>query len=295
MLLAATQDIATDGLAVRALGYRQRGPGNGIQVGGYYLGQILGGGAMLLIFGRFGWTVAILAMAVFLALPIGPALRYREPQRNRELSVDRVDYHSILRFFGRAGAGAWVPILLLFRAPEAMALTMLTPMLVDRGHSLEEIGLLIGVVGSLASLTGALVGGLWLTRLGRKRSLLVFGLLQAMAIGSLALLASESAPSPAVYSVIVSLSVAGGMATTALYTSMMDRSSARAPATDFTLQQSLAAIGPIVGAGLSGFSAARFGYSGHFVAAYGVSIGCLMLVAWGLTVEQVDAAAAADL
>ncbi len=44
MFLAATQDVATDGLAVRLLWESDRGLGNGIQVGGYYLGQILGGG-----------------------------------------------------------------------------------------------------------------------------------------------------------------------------------------------------------------------------------------------------------
>jgi len=46
MLVSATQDIATDGLAVRSLRARERGLGNGLQVGGYYLGQVLGGGVM---------------------------------------------------------------------------------------------------------------------------------------------------------------------------------------------------------------------------------------------------------
>ncbi|RPH53641.1 MFS transporter, partial [bacterium] len=70
MLLAATQDVATDGLSVRILRHDERGPGNGIQVGGYYLGQIVGGGLMLIAFHRFGWTAAVLAMAAFLALPL---------------------------------------------------------------------------------------------------------------------------------------------------------------------------------------------------------------------------------
>ncbi len=79
MLCSATQDIATDGLAVRVFGSHERGPANGIQVGGYYLGQILGGGAVLVLFHRLGWTPAVLAMAGFLALPLIPALRFREP------------------------------------------------------------------------------------------------------------------------------------------------------------------------------------------------------------------------
>lgn len=43
-LFAATQDVATDGLAVNMLAFHERGVGNGIQVAGYRLGLIIGGG-----------------------------------------------------------------------------------------------------------------------------------------------------------------------------------------------------------------------------------------------------------
>jgi len=42
MLASATQDIATDGLAVHIVRGEDRGKANGLQVGGYYFGQILG-------------------------------------------------------------------------------------------------------------------------------------------------------------------------------------------------------------------------------------------------------------
>ena len=45
--LAAIQDVATDGLAVRLLDARARGLGNGIQVGAYRIGMVLGGGLLL--------------------------------------------------------------------------------------------------------------------------------------------------------------------------------------------------------------------------------------------------------
>lgn len=41
-LIAATQDIVTDGLAVRLLNAKERGLANGIQVGAYRLGMVLG-------------------------------------------------------------------------------------------------------------------------------------------------------------------------------------------------------------------------------------------------------------
>lgn len=78
-LLAATQDVATDGLAVRLLNAQQRGLANGIQVGAYRFGMILGGGLLLWVFALTNWQVTFLGMAAILALLTLPVWRMREP------------------------------------------------------------------------------------------------------------------------------------------------------------------------------------------------------------------------
>ncbi|HXV75066.1 MAG TPA: MFS transporter, partial [Candidatus Polarisedimenticolaceae bacterium] len=284
MLCSATQDIATDGLAVRSLRREERGLANGIQVGGYYLGQILGGGLILIVFSRFGWSAAVLSMALFLALPLWPTTRFREPGHppGRTPGV-RVDWKALGRFATRSGAGVWILILLLYRSGEAMALTMVNPMLVDLGLTLDEIGLLLGLAGSLASFAGAVGGGLWIARVGRRRSLVVFGLLQAVALGGYLLPASGFTWLPAIYAVTMTAACCSGMATAALYTNMMDRCDPATGATDFTLQQSLCAVGPLVAASLSGFSAASLGYAMHFGMTVAVALIAVGVVAAGLT------------
>src|SRR5262249_50304659 len=67
-LIAATQDIATDGLAVELLSEGERGFGNSVQVAGYRVGMILGGGALLWVFAHTGWSTTFLAMAGMLAV-----------------------------------------------------------------------------------------------------------------------------------------------------------------------------------------------------------------------------------
>jgi PAT family beta-lactamase induction signal transducer AmpG len=62
-LFAATQDIATDGLAVRLLGFHERGLGNGVQVAGYRLGLVIGGGLLLYLIGTWDWRWSFLALA----------------------------------------------------------------------------------------------------------------------------------------------------------------------------------------------------------------------------------------
>ena len=279
MLLAATQDVATDGLSVRVLTHEERGPGNGVQVGGYYLGQIVGGGLMLIAFHRFGWTLAVLTMAGFLVLPLLPALFFREPAHPREVRVRTVDYRALGRFFTRPGAGLWVLILLLYRTGETMAATMFNPMLVDLGMSLERIGLLLGVASSFGSFSGALLGGFLTRFLGRKLSLVTFGLIQAVALFALALPVMGFFSNALVYSVAIASAFAGGMATAALYTSMMDHSSVKTAATDFTLQQSLAAMGPLLASSLSGFSVGAMGYPRHFALCAGITVLTAALVA----------------
>jgi MFS transporter, PAT family, beta-lactamase induction signal transducer AmpG len=279
MLLAATQDIATDGLAVRVLSHDERGPGNGVQVGGYYLGQIVGGGLMLITFHRFGWTPAVLIMAAFLALPLLPMFVFREPAYPGDAQVRKVDYRALGRFFTRPGAGMWVLILLLYRTGETMAATMFNPMLVDLGMSLEQIGVLLGVASSFGAFSGALFGGFLIRSLGRKPALVGFGLIQAAALSGLALPALGFASSATVYAVAIASAFAGGMATAALYTSMMDHSSTATSATDFTLQQSLAAVGPVLASTLSGFIASSLGYPLHFALCAGVTVLTAVLVA----------------
>ncbi len=267
LLCAATQDVASDGLAVRLLARSERGIGNGVQVGGYYLGQILGGGLTLLLYALWGWRPAVLCLALLMALPMLPLARFREPPRPREEAGEPsgVDWAALGRFFRRSGNGGWIAVLVLFRAAEAMALTMAKPLFVDLGLGLARIGLIVGLGNSIGALLGAIAGGIAVERLGRRRAMAGFSAFQAFALAAFLLPAGGVASVPLLWIISLIASLAGGMATAALYTSMMDRSRTESAATDFTLQQSLAAVGPLVGSALSGFSAESLGYSGHFV------------------------------
>jgi len=231
------------------------------------------------------------AMSLLLALPLIPVLRFRESQEPAGHSTTpgsrrRADFAAMGRFLRRSGALTWVAILLLYRSGEAMALTMLNPMLIDRGLSLESIGLTLGLIGSLGALGGSLAGGILVHRVGRKRSLFLFGVLQAIALCAYLLPAFGFVAPQAIYAVAFTVAFAGGLATASLYTNMMDRSDRRSAATDFTLQQSLCAVGPLVGSTLSGFSAARLGYPAHFVLCALVALAAAVVVGWRLTARD---------
>jgi len=78
-LVAATQDIATDGLAVELLPPAERGLANGLQVAAYRVGMIVGGGVLLGLHDVLGHHGLFAVMAALTALSTLPVLVTREP------------------------------------------------------------------------------------------------------------------------------------------------------------------------------------------------------------------------
>jgi MFS transporter, PAT family, beta-lactamase induction signal transducer AmpG len=259
-LLAATQDIATDGLAVDLLGARERGLGNGLQVAGYRVGMIVGGGALLILQGHLGPSLTFLVMAALTAVATAPILFAREPRRPSEVTGPDTAAH----FLRRPGAARLLVLIVVYKAGDAFALGMLRPFLADAGLGLAQIGWLIGTVGFVAGLLGALVGGALVNRIGRRSALTAFGLLQAAAVAGYACLAVARPGLGALYLLCALEHLASGMATAALFTCMMDWCAPRTGATDYTVQASAVVVATGAAQALSGFSAQVFGYPAHF-------------------------------
>jgi MFS transporter, PAT family, beta-lactamase induction signal transducer AmpG len=274
-LCAATQDIATDGLAVELLDPDERGLGNGLQVGGYRIGMILGGGLMLVVFDHAGWTAAFLAMSALLLASTAPILAHREPPR---IAPPR---RGVLAAVGaslaRPGMGRWVVVLVTFKTGEWFANAMMRPFLTDQGLTKSDLGVMLGFAGSGAALLGAALGGAATRGLGRRRALLAFGALQSLAIAALAL-AVQRPSMPMFYAATAAEHFTSSMATAALFTAMMDFSRADEAGTDYTVQASIWLIAVGVASALSGVSAEAVGYAGHFLAAAGVSLGGVLAV-----------------
>jgi RhtX/FptX family siderophore transporter len=267
-LIAATQDIATDGLAVELLDERERGYGNGVQVAGYRVGMIVGGGFLLVVFERLGWAFTFAVMAAILALATVPILLHREraarrPFGARGLGAAPVAFAAWYEAARRPNMPLWLVILAVYKGGEALAYGMVRPLLVDRGLSLAEIGWLIGTVGFFAGLCGALLGGVLVNRAGRRRALVLAGLLQVAGILAYVAPAAGLGGARALAAASMLEHLTGGIATVSLFTVMMDVCG-EAAATDYTLQASVVVLATGAASSVSGFVAARLGYPQHF-------------------------------
>lgn len=273
---AATQDIATDGLAISLLSPEERGLGNGIQVAGYRLGMILGGGILLMLIGQLGWTGTFMAMAAITLACTLPVLFFKEPpSENVETTLWSKDW------FWRPDIGRWLLLLAIYKSGDALGSAMVKPMLVDYAFSLEDVGFVSGTIGSVMGLTGALIGGWIAGRYGRQNALIACGTLQAVSVLYYGIVALWSSYDRLLGAVALE-HLTGGMATVALFTTMMDRCRPEREATDYTVQASLVVAATGTASVLSGFTASALGYPGHFVLAFMVCLIGLALVPWGL-------------
>ncbi|MBZ8179840.1 MFS transporter [Oscillatoria salina] len=311
--LCSTQDIATDALAVGLLSPDERGLGNGVQRGGAYLGSVIGGGGMLLLLSQFGWTATLLAIATIMLVALIPIFQHHEtlprqrnqhshsqnlsqsyqiPQRgsDSQFSAQAVDSRNLFSliisylkiftsFFSRPGIGHWLIILVLYTVGSFMASTMFRPMLVDIGLSLAEIGFLLGIVSYTAAIFGAVTAGLLIAPLGRKRSLLLFGLLETFATVTYILAAFGVTNRVFLYFAAILVHFTGSMASTTMLTVMMDKSQLDRAGTDFTIQNSFVYLGGIGAAALSGVITEAIDYQGTFALGIVISLISLILIA----------------
>jgi MFS family permease len=280
-LVAACQDVATDGLAVRILDTRERGLANGIQVGAYRVGMILGGGLLLWIFARTDWATMFTCMAALLALTILPVLPLRESPRAATEAAPPASRVALgwVRRLRVPGMASFIALICFYKFGDSMVASLIGPFMRDTGLSKEMIALMKGTVGSIASLAGAALGGWYAFRAGRRRALLVCGLLQTASL-LLYIVAVHGHGGVAMFwAGTIAEHLFGGMATVALFTLMMDASDPEHAGTDYTLL----ACAIVVAMGLANFAGAviadAMGYAPSFVAGFVLSgIGCLVLV-----------------
>jgi MFS family permease len=288
ILFSSTQDIATDALAVNLLKPEERGAGNAIQTGGSYLGAIIGGGGVLILLEKFGWHISLLVMSAMMLLSLIPILGYQENQKvNSPTSLSPTFYlQTFIKFCRRPGIAVWLLVIILATAGAGMTTTMFQPLLVDVGLSLSDIALLRGVVSYSVSIVGALIGGLLITRWGRKKSLILFCVLNAIATAAHILPGIGMRNLTTLYVVSIGFSLVFSMLTTCLYTIMMDKTTEALAATEYSFQISILYIGGIIPGLFSGVIAKAIGYAGLFAVAAVICLLPILIIS--NTVEKVN-------
>ncbi|HTN87180.1 MAG TPA: MFS transporter [Sorangium sp.] len=282
-LLAATQDIAVDGLAIDLLGRGELGPANAAQVVGYKVGMLAAGGLLVWASAWIGWRGQFGAMAALVLLSTLASLVLREPPSSEVEARDRRSVREVLATVLvalRAPGALWVVAFLgTYKLGEAMVDMMFKPFLVDAGFPPHRIGLWVGTYGLVASIAGSLAGGLLAQRLPLLAAVGVSLTLRSVAMAGEWYLAAAGPPTEgAVIAVTVAEHLFGGAVTTAVFAFMMSRVRRSVGATHYTLLASVEVLGKSPAVWLSGALAERLGYAKLFALCTALSFAFLALL-----------------
>ena len=132
-------------------------------------------------------------------------------------------------------------------------------------------------------------GDLLINKLGRKNSLVGFGLLKVVALLGFFLI-KDGVTENTIYSVIIGNDFASGLATVTIYTIMMDKCRLSSPGTDFTIQQSITQFAVLFFVVISGIlvKTQQGNFSLLFTVAFGVGLLGVLLAALGLKSATLD-------
>ncbi|MBM6993378.1 MAG: MFS transporter [Prevotella sp.] len=262
---SATQDIATDALAVLSFRREEKSMVNSIQSLGSFSATLIGSGILLALLQHYGWHRVLPFLAIFVILAIIPLMR------NRRLTIEALPHTRQVRltdsfsFLGQRQNWRQIGFLLLYYAGIISVLSMVRPWMVDLGYSMKEIGLLSGVIGSLAACVATLVSGQLIFALGRWRARQLFALLSLITCLYFVLLGNLH---PALWHIVVGIVLLWscyGLSTVVVYTTSMDIVRPGLEGTDFTTQTVITHLSGIIFSVIAGHVAQHFGYSLFFI------------------------------
>ncbi|TKG93352.1 MFS transporter [Puteibacter caeruleilacunae] len=283
---SATQDIASDALAIRLLKKEERSLGNSMQSAGSFLGTLCGSGVLLVLYSLVGWTNIMFLLAGFVLLAIMPLLWVKKQQKPAPSEkVKPITFLDIFRFFSQKGMGRRIILLVLFYSGLIGALTMLKPYMVDLGYSIKEIGFMSGIFGTACGALSALGAGFILKKTGNKKGGRYFATFNLVPMLFFLWYSTTAAAGWMIYVGIALLWSAYAMSSVFIYTISMNAVRQGREGTDFTIQIVLTHLSSLIIAVMSGKITDIIGYTGLFAGE--LMLGILVLVLFGFLFHEI--------
>jgi PAT family beta-lactamase induction signal transducer AmpG len=289
---SASQDIVVDAYRREDLTDEELGLGSSLYVNGYRVGMLLASGGGLIMADHLPFSAVYLIMAACMLPSVLTTLLAREPEIT--LGTPRTMREAVLdplvEYFNRQGALWILAFILFYKIGDTMASSMTIPFYLDIGFSKTEIGTVVKLFGFWATVAGSLIGGVIMIRLGIRRSLWIFGFLQAISTACFALLARIGHSIPTLSGVIAFENLSGGMGTAAYVAFMASITNKRFTATQYALLTSLMGVPRVLASAPTGFLAKNVGWEGFFIVCTVIAIpGMLLLLKfapWTLTTDH---------
>jgi PAT family beta-lactamase induction signal transducer AmpG len=264
---SASQDIVVDAYRTDVLREKERGAGAAVFVMGYRIAMLVSGALALILSDNIGWHNTYLLMAVVMAIGVISAFFGPEPEDKiiPPKSLQEAIWGPLKDYFSRHSAVMLLLLIILYKLGDAYAGSLTTAFLIKGiGFTPTDVGAINKGLGLVSLIVGAMFGGALMARLGLFRSLLLFGILQAISNLSFMILAWLGKNYGMLIFAVAFENLSGGMGTSAFVALLMSMCNQRYSATQYALLSSLAALGRIFIAPTSGFLVSAVGWSAFF-------------------------------
>lgn len=311
-LASATQDLAIDAYTIDLLETRELGMANGVRNGAYRVGALAAGSGLLIISDWVGWQPAFVGLAVVMAamvvtILVFPPFRLPRVRVFQEKPSTSKGIGQILEASRGLRAipyfGAIIIFTLTFKAGDALMASMVSPFWKDMGFSGTQYGLVSGIFGSVATISGGLLGGWLTTRWGIGTGLWTMGMLQAFsnlgywaaALPGMGRYVLWQIPVPlidktvAIYPIYLASqgeSITSGMGTAAFMAFLMSMCDKRFSAMHYAFFAMLFSFSARIFGYLGGVGAGSLGYANFFFISFLAAWPAFALLPWILPVVR---------
>jgi len=289
VFLSATQDIAVDAYRTDISLPSERGPAAAATNLGYRTAAWFASAVALLIADYFGWRPAFLILAGVMTLfcistwlaPEPPTVQ--QPPR----SLTETVMIPLKELLAGPGAAALLCVVAVFKIGDAFAMKFFTAFMLDTGFSKTEVAVVVKPLFTGGALLGSVVGGILMVRLGLLRSMLIFGVAQAVTNLMYCALAAAGKSYPLMIAAVLIEHVAGAMGNIALVALIMALCDVRYSAFQYALMSSIALL-PRYGLGYpAGWVADQGGWFVYYIVSFVMALPGLIIV-W-LTRDKINA------
>lgn len=166
---SATQDLALSGLICTIFRADERYLISSVRSAGSMLGNVIGGGVVLLFYPYIEWIGCMFMLAGLLAFSWVQLWFFHEYHFGRNENSDQHYWQNM--FLVWKGKLGWLALLIVLPFGISPAYNLLSPVLVDKGWSPEQLAILLKFFGSVVSIVIILFATRLLKKLTRKQSL----------------------------------------------------------------------------------------------------------------------------
>jgi MFS transporter, PAT family, beta-lactamase induction signal transducer AmpG len=298
---SSTQDIVVDAFRVESLPESEQAAGMASYVAAYRIGMLVSTAGALFIVSGFestglprtaAWMWGYVVMAALVVIGTATALAATEPEQSAQAEAEtqaetafaRVIHAAIgafSEFLTRKDALAALAFVVLFKFTDAFSGNMTAPFVIDLGFSRNDYAAIVKGVGLAATLIGGFAGGFLARRYSLAASLLIGGVLQAVANLSFSWLALSGVNEWALAFAITAENFTSAVGTVIFvaYLSALCRNPLHT-ATQYALLTALSAVGRTYLSSGAGYVAKATGWPLFFVICVLVALPSLVLLAW---------------